>query len=79
MGQIKLFNHLLCLKPLTVCKQMSSDSFKNNVTCEFACKSYIYVNINIYIVIHRQICCVLSEFVSVTRHTNFPLLGSKPG
>ena len=29
---------------------------------------YIYI----YIVIHRQICFVLSELISVARHTSFP-------
>ena len=33
----------------------------------------------IYIVIHRQICFVLSELISVAWHISFPLLGSKPG
>ena len=37
---------------------------------------YIY---NIYIVIHRQICFVLSELISVARQARFPKLGSKPG
>ena len=27
---------------------------------------------NIYIVIHRQICFVLSELISVARHISFP-------
>ena len=36
-------------------------------------------NSSIYIVIHRQLCFVLSEIVSVTRHISFPYLGSKPG
>ena len=32
-----------------------------------------------YIVIHRQICFVLSELISVDRQARFPKLGSKPG
>ena len=32
-----------------------------------------------YIVIHRQICLVLSELISVDRWVRFPKLGSKPG
>ena len=41
MDQIELFNHLLYL---TACKQMSSDSFKNNVNYKlFTYKSYIYI------------------------------------
>ena len=40
---------------------------------------YIYIYIYIYIDIHRQICFVLSELISVTRHTCFPWLGWKPG
>ena len=35
---------------MTVCKQMTSDSFKNDVTNKlFAYKSYIYIYIYIYI------------------------------
>ena len=33
---------------------------------------YIYIYMYIYIVIHRQICFVLSELISVARHTSFP-------
>ena len=33
----------------------------------------------IYIVIHRQICFVLSELFSLARYARFPKLGSKPG
>ena len=40
---------------------------------------YIYIYIYTSIVIHRQICFVLSELISVARHISFPLLGSKPG
>ena len=36
---------------------------------------YIYI----YIVIHRQICFVLSELFSVARQVRFPKVGSKPG
>ena len=36
---------------------------------------YIYI----YIVIHRQICFVLSELSSVARQARFPKLRSKPG
>ena len=32
---------------------------------------YVYIYIYIYIVIHRQICFVLSDLISVTRHTRF--------
>ena len=32
----------------------------------------------IYIVIHRQICFVLSDLISVARRARFPKLGSKP-
>ena len=35
----------------------------------------IYIYIYIYIVIHRQICSVLSELISVARHTSFPSAG----
>ena len=48
---------------------MSFNLPKNKVTYKvFAYKSNIYI----YIVIHRQICLVLSELISVARHTNFP-------
>ena len=40
--------------------------------------SRIYIYIYTYIVILRQICFVLSELISVARHTRFPQLGSKP-
>ena len=43
---------------------------------------YIYMhtyNTYIYIIIHRQICFVLSELISVARQARFPKLGSKPG
>ena len=33
----------------------------------------------IHIVIHRQICFILSELISVARHARFLKLGSKPG
>ena len=33
---------------------------------------------NIYIVIHRKICFVLSELFSVAKQARFPTLGSKP-
>ena len=33
--------------------------------------TYIYIYIYIYIVIHRQICFVLSELISMARHTSF--------
>ena len=33
----------------------------------------------LYIVIHRRICFVLSELISVARRVRFPKLGSKPG
>ena len=36
-----------------------------------------YIHIYIYIFIHRQICFVLSELISVAWHTKFPKLGSK--
>ena len=32
----------------------------------------MYIYMFIYIVIHRQICFVLSELISVARHTRFP-------
>ena len=35
---------------------------------------YIYI----YIVIHWQICLILSELISVARHTSFLYLGSEP-
>ena len=38
---------------------------------------YIYIYIYIYIVIHRLICFVLSELISVARHISFLQLGSK--
>ena len=41
--------------------------------------SSIYIYIYIYIVIYRQICFVLSELISVARHSRFPYLRSKPG
>ena len=34
---------------------------------------------HIYIVIHRWMCFVLSEVISVARRARFPKLGSKPG
>ena len=34
--------------------------------------THIYIYIYIYIVIHRQICFVQSELISVARHTRFP-------
>ena len=37
------------------------------------------VDDNIHIVIHRQICFVLSKLFSVVRQVWFPKLGSKPG
>ena len=39
---------------------------------------YIYIYIYKYIVIHRQICFILLEFISVARQARFPKLGSKP-
>ena len=39
----------------------------------------ILIYIYIYIVIHGQICFVLSELISVARQARFPKLGSKPG
>ena len=39
----------------------------------------LHVWIYIYIYIHRQICFILSELISVARHTSFPQLESKPG
>ena len=33
----------------------------------------------IYIAIHRQICCVLSELISEASQARFPNMGSKPG
>ena len=42
-------------------------------------KTYIYICACIYIVIHRQIRFVLSELLSVARHTSFLQLGLKPG
>ena len=39
--------------------------------------SHIYIHI--YIVIHRQICFVQSELISMARQDRFPKLGSKPG
>ena len=36
---------------------------------------HTYIHIYIYIVIHRQICFVLSELISVARHTSFPIAG----
>ena len=41
---------------LTVCKQMSSDSFKNDVTNKsFAYKPYIYIYLSIYIYIYKDL------------------------
>ncbi len=41
---------------------------------------YIYImQTETYIVIHRQICFVLSELFSVVRQARFPKLGLKPG
>ena len=34
--------------------------------------AYIYIYIYVYIFIRRQICFVLSELISVARHTRFP-------
>ena len=39
----------------------------------------IYIYVFIYTVIHRQICFVLSELISVVKQARFPKLGSKPG
>ena len=41
-------------------------------------KTFRLIYIYIYIIIHRQICFVLSELISVARRARFPKLGSKP-
>ena len=39
---------------------------------------YVHIYMCVHIVIHRQICFILSEFISVARQARFPKLGSKP-
>ena len=42
-------------------------------------KTCTHINLYIHIVIHRQLCFVLSELFSVAWQAKFPTWGSKPG
>ena len=42
------------------------------IRCKAWCVVINYIYIYIYIVIHRQICFVLLELISVARHISFP-------
>ena len=54
-------------------KIVQSKTIQFSISPQFKCKySLIVKKRKIYIVIHRQICFVLSDLISVARHTSFP-------